>query len=128
MGQFPNSSTIGIGLHIDWPARSPDLTSCDFFLWGYIWCMCNAHSIISGNCNEQQQMCLRRYGTAPTSGRSSHVVLSRMRRCIAIGGHQVEAIDFRKSAVSEITYLFQEVHCVTTNYHNNTHYIPQKFS
>ena len=21
---------------VDWPARSPDLTSCDFFLWGHI--------------------------------------------------------------------------------------------
>jgi hypothetical protein len=21
---------------VDWPPRSPDLTSCDFFLWGYI--------------------------------------------------------------------------------------------
>ena len=29
-----------IALHhdIEWPARSPDLTPCDFFLWGYIKC------------------------------------------------------------------------------------------
>jgi hypothetical protein len=34
MGQFPNW-TIVIGIHIDWPARIPDLASCDLFLWGY---------------------------------------------------------------------------------------------
>ena len=22
--------------HISWPARSPDLTPCDYFLWGYL--------------------------------------------------------------------------------------------
>jgi hypothetical protein len=22
--------------HIEWPARSPDLNACDFFLWGYL--------------------------------------------------------------------------------------------
>ena len=27
---------IGMGHNIDWPARSPDLTPCDFFLWGHL--------------------------------------------------------------------------------------------
>lgn len=27
---------IGIGFDTEWPARSPDLTPCDFFLWGYL--------------------------------------------------------------------------------------------
>ena len=27
---------IGRGGPIAWPARSPDLTLCDFFLWGYL--------------------------------------------------------------------------------------------
>ena len=27
---------IGRGGKISWPPRSPDLTPCDFFLWGYI--------------------------------------------------------------------------------------------
>lgn len=27
---------IGLGHTIAWPARSPDLTPCDFFLWGYM--------------------------------------------------------------------------------------------
>ena len=28
--------TIGYRLNQHWPARSPDLTPCDFFLWGYV--------------------------------------------------------------------------------------------
>jgi len=31
--RFPNR-TIGERLHTPWPARSPDVTPCDFFLWG----------------------------------------------------------------------------------------------
>lgn len=27
---------IGVGHRVEWPPRSPDLTPCDFFLWGYL--------------------------------------------------------------------------------------------
>ena len=27
---------IAMGHFVEWPARSPDLTPCDFFLWGYL--------------------------------------------------------------------------------------------
>ena len=33
--QFPNR-TIGRNLNTDWPPRSPDMTPCDFFLWGWL--------------------------------------------------------------------------------------------
>lgn len=33
--KFPER-VIGRGCDIPWPARSPDLTPCDFFLWGYL--------------------------------------------------------------------------------------------
>lgn len=32
---FPNRLITGRG-NIFWPARSPDLAPCDFFLWGYL--------------------------------------------------------------------------------------------
>ena len=32
---FPNC-VVGIGHAVEWPPRSPDLTPCDFFLWGYL--------------------------------------------------------------------------------------------
>ena len=27
---------VGLGHNVEWPPRSPDLTPCDFFLWGYL--------------------------------------------------------------------------------------------
>ena len=27
---------LSIGNAVEWPPRSPDLTPCDFFLWGYV--------------------------------------------------------------------------------------------
>jgi len=32
---FPNHVISRCG-DITWPARSPDLAACDFFLWGYL--------------------------------------------------------------------------------------------
>jgi hypothetical protein len=34
--RFPDDRWIGRQGPIAWPARSPDLTPCDFFLWGYL--------------------------------------------------------------------------------------------
>jgi hypothetical protein len=33
--QFPDR-WLGRGGHVSWPARSPDLNSLDFFLWGHL--------------------------------------------------------------------------------------------
>ena len=33
---FGNHRIIGLGHDVEWPPRSPDLTPCDFFLWGYV--------------------------------------------------------------------------------------------
>ena len=33
---FGNNRVIGLGHDVEWPPRSPDITPCDFFLWGYI--------------------------------------------------------------------------------------------
>ena len=30
------SDVIGLGFQSNWPSHSPDLTPCDFFLWGYL--------------------------------------------------------------------------------------------
>ena len=34
--QLFDTSTLGERLAVHWPARSPDLTPCDFFLWGWL--------------------------------------------------------------------------------------------
>ena len=33
---FGNDRLVGLGHDVEWPPRSPDLTPCDFFLWGYL--------------------------------------------------------------------------------------------
>ena len=33
---FGNDRVIGLGHNVEWPPRSPDLTPCDFFMWGYL--------------------------------------------------------------------------------------------
>ena len=33
---FGNDHVIGLGHDVEWPPLSPDLTPCDFFLWGYL--------------------------------------------------------------------------------------------
>ena len=33
---FGANRVIALGHNIEWPPRSPDLTPCDFFLWGYL--------------------------------------------------------------------------------------------
>ncbi|KAK2952756.1 putative Histone-lysine N-methyltransferase SETMAR [Blattamonas nauphoetae] len=40
---FPNR-WIGMFGPIEWPARSPDMTPCDFFLWGHLFDKVYAHS------------------------------------------------------------------------------------
>ena len=33
---FGNNRVVGLDHDVEWPPRSPDLTPCDFFLWGYL--------------------------------------------------------------------------------------------
>ena len=33
---YGNIRVVALGHDLEWPPRSPDLTLCDFFLWGYL--------------------------------------------------------------------------------------------
>ena len=33
---FGNNRVVELGHNVEWPPRSPDLTPCDFFMWGYL--------------------------------------------------------------------------------------------
>ena len=75
---------------IEWPARSPDLTPCDFFLWGYlknkvysqpIRSLEHLKEVIKKHCDDlrEQPELLRRV---------TRSVPDRIERCIAAnGGH-----------------------------------------
>ena len=89
-GQFPGKVLSGRGDQ-DWPARSPDLTVCDFFLWGYL-----KHQIWSQDV-AQQPINLRQLKAAIVAQcRNLNPVMirdafegmaNRARRCLNVNGN-----------------------------------------
>ena len=90
-GQFP-SRVISLRGDLPWPPRSPDLTVCDFFLWGYL-----KHKIWSVP-HDQQPNNLRQLREAIIAEchnidqqiiqRSFDSMVTRARLCIRAEGHQ----------------------------------------
>ena len=89
-GQFPGKVISLRGDH-PWPARSPDLAICDFFLWGYL-----KHKIWSQQYNLQPTT-LRQLKLAITNAsngldpamirRSFNGMINRVNRCIRANGN-----------------------------------------
>ena len=52
-----NNRVVGIGHAQEWPARSPDLTPMDFFLWGYL--KSKVYQTVPQNQNELRQRITR---------------------------------------------------------------------
>ena len=73
----------------EWPARSPDLTPCDFYLWGRL-----KDIVYSERSTTRDELRERiRIACAELSKdeikRACHAVPDRMRACVAAAGHQV---------------------------------------
>ena len=47
--EFFGRKIIAIDHPIEWPPRSPDLTPCDFFLWGYLKAKCTIQPLLQSN-------------------------------------------------------------------------------
>ncbi|XP_070528277.1 uncharacterized protein [Cardiocondyla obscurior] len=85
--RFPEK-WIGRGGPIAWPARSPDLTVCDFFLWGYIKSLIDTQR--NGTANEVRESIIAAFGTVSpdTVLCASRDVVRRAEFCIRQrGGH-----------------------------------------
>ena len=74
-----------------WPPRSPDLTVCDFFLWGYL-----KHQIWNvptqqqpSNLGELQQAIIMACNNLEQDmiEKAFDCMLSRVRRCVQVDGH-----------------------------------------
>ena len=89
-GQFPGR-VISLRGDLPWPPRSPDLTVCDFFLWGYlkhkIWSVPHhqqpknlrrLHEVIIAQCHNIDRAMIQR---------SFDNMVTRARLCIRAGGH-----------------------------------------
>lgn len=88
---FPHR-VIGIGHDQEWPARSPDLTPLDFFLWGYL--KARVYTTPPADLNELQlritaevRALRRRHGMVRRAVRQ---MLERAQKCIDQQGGHIE--------------------------------------
>lgn len=89
--EFPDR-WIGRGGPIAWPPRSPDLTVCDFFLWGHIKCLVYATPV-----NDLADLRHRITEAVQTIDaemlqRVQENIIRRARLCIAVGGGNFEQL------------------------------------
>lgn len=77
---------IGRAGPIQWPARSPDLTPCDFFLWGYMKNKVYARRVL--DVNELRERIIQAAAKIPRDmiRRATHSVIRRARMCVEKGG------------------------------------------
>ena len=88
-GAFPGC-WIGRAGPITWPARSPDLTPCDYFLWGYV-----KHEVYKTriqSLNHLEQRIFEVFESIP-EGMLQNVLdhwVERLEACEMQGGHHIE--------------------------------------
>lgn len=86
-------NVVAIGHQVEWPARSPDLTPLDFFLWGYLKC-----KVYTTPPNDLEEL-RRRIENSCAELRNTEFLrnsVREMRRrtttCIQRNGHHVEGL------------------------------------
>ena len=96
---FPDR-TVGLQLHCEWPARSPDLSTCDFFLWGYLKELIYVRRPFANVVELQEtieDVCYDLRSDPAFLDKlsaASQAFLYQLQRCIELGGKQVESDRF----------------------------------
>lgn len=90
---FGSENVISRGFPFQWPARSPDLTPCDFWLWGFL----KTQVYSQGNFSSIEELKTKIIATCEQidSGMLSSVmsnVVFRMNSCLEMEGHHIEHI------------------------------------
>jgi hypothetical protein len=87
--KFPDR-WIGKGGPLEWPARSPDLTPCDFWLWGSL--REKVYAQHPSNLQELQEKILHECGQIPieTCRSACHAFKARLEKCVMEKGGHVE--------------------------------------
>lgn len=88
---FPNR-WIGRGGTINWPARSPDLTKCDFFLWGFVKNKVYASSPTTAEDMKERITNAFREITPDILVNVDNIFKRRMRMCIQENGRHFEQL------------------------------------
>ena len=88
---FPGR-VVGLGFDQEWPPRSPDLTACDFFLWGHLKAQVYSEGPPANIQTLRQRIttAVARLRRVDTAGRAVNSMRERAGRCIALRGRQVE--------------------------------------
>ena len=90
---FPNH-IIALHHNPEWPPRSPDLTPCDFFLWGYV----KSRVFVSppANVDDLRQRIVREIDHVKRDQmmikRAVRDMIRRARMCIQEGGRHIERL------------------------------------
>jgi hypothetical protein len=84
---------IGRRGSIDWPARSPDLTPADFFLWGYLKDI--LYKSKPRTLSNLKQSIISAFSTLDSDRckKVCELVPERLQRCIDANGHQFEHLN-----------------------------------
>ena len=80
---------------ISWPPRSPDLSPCDFFLWGYLKAEVYKHR--PRNLQELKHAIRQEVAAIPreVTRRTMGNFRERLRECLNNGGHHLSNIIFK---------------------------------
>ncbi|KOC61830.1 hypothetical protein WH47_06168, partial [Habropoda laboriosa] len=81
---------IGRGSRICWPARSPDLTPLDFFLWGHV--KSPACNDIPTTAHKMQERIVHACNAIPAMmiDRTRKNFVFRIRKCLEVNGNHFE--------------------------------------
>jgi len=80
---------------LGWPARSPDLSICDFFLWGYL-----KERVFRDRPHTVEQLKTKiraEIATIPVDmcRRATEAFRNRLQECVIAGGHHLRDVIFR---------------------------------
>ncbi len=76
--------------HLPWPPNSPDLTPCDFFLWGHL--KSRVYRTQPEDLDELRERLQHEFAMLPQEmvNRAIRSYEARLQRCIEVGGENVE--------------------------------------
>lgn len=92
INQIFGARVVALGHNIEWPARSPDLTPCDYFLWGYV--KQKVYVTPPDSINDLRRRIVGVFGELRQHPEMIRNVIlemnTRAEKCIQVGGQHVE--------------------------------------
>jgi hypothetical protein len=95
LGEIFTGRLVSLRSDVGWPARSPDLSICDFFLWGYLKEKVLKHR--PHTLPELKEGIIVEGDTIPREmcERAVQIFRDRLQQCVAANGRQLEDIIFK---------------------------------